>query len=1003
MTDTIRKSIGQISGAVLVLALVSGSALAQQAQFRPYYGKNKVKYDHPNWQVYRSPHFEVYYYPEFEQHLGRVVSYAESAYERVSNELKHEISFPIPLILYKTFSEFAQTNLFPAEVPEGVLAFAEPVRDRMVLPIDEPPDKLQELIIHELTHIFEFDIIPRSLVRRSVPLWVDEGLSDYMTGEWDALDLMMIRDAAVTDEIPTLEELNMEFSRAPYNFGHAIFEFMEERFGKEGVRQFLFSLRRAVVGGVSDDVYQQSFRMDPEEFDRQFRKWLKERFKPYRDKELPSDYSRDYAPDQRRQGKWVAALTAAPSPSRELVAVLSYNRREGELDVVLISSKDGSLIRNLTPGYSGDFEYIPLVGQDAFLGAALGWTPDGEQVGFFGRYRKRRALVMVNVLTAEVDRRYEMLLDGAAFPSFSPDGKYVYFSALQDGVGDIFRMDLATEEVINVTQDEFYDKFPLVAPDGEWLYYARRISGHDKLYRLRLHNPRHKEQLTFGPYDDAAPTFSTDGNLLFHVSDEDDEVFNLRSLDLETRNIIQYTDTLGGNFAPAVVLDDAGEEQLLFTSYYKGEYGLYRLSLDEPVKEITADQIIRTEGPVIDFVPPVLHQVIPENKRKKATFEKLFVAGAPPIAVGVNSDGSFFGGTGITFTDVLGDQNFSFFALSVREFRNYVGNYTNLGHRLQYALSGFDTTSFFFTNPYIIGQPLNLFSRQGEIATLRQSGGGFAGIYPLDRFRRFEFHTGIISQRTNFQNPYLDPDINPDGIGFPPGIFEAFQESLERRFPNGTILPLGVSFVTETTRFRNFGPLAGSTMLLSATVSPGGPFLARRTFQADLRKYLQLTSGSLVALRLRGFHSAGDNPDFFWFGGDNTMRGYPYQGFVGNRGFYGNAELRFPLVDALLTPLGFFGPLRGTFFVNMGGAAFEDESFQVFADNLRISRVDGRLVEGWGLKDTVASWGVSLGMNAFGLPLHFDWVKVTDFAQPVSDRLSLRDETQFKFWIGFDY
>jgi hypothetical protein len=32
------------------------------------------------------------------------------------------------------------------------------------------------LITHELTHIFEFDIIPRTLLRRGLPLWVDEGL-----------------------------------------------------------------------------------------------------------------------------------------------------------------------------------------------------------------------------------------------------------------------------------------------------------------------------------------------------------------------------------------------------------------------------------------------------------------------------------------------------------------------------------------------------------------------------------------------------------------------------------------------------------------------------------------------------------------------------------------------------------------------------------------------------------------------------------------------------------
>ena len=92
--------------------------------------------------IYKSPHFEVFYYPEFEPHLGRLVSYPESAYQKISTGLKHEMPSPIPLILYKTHSEFEQTNLFPAFIPEAVAAFAEPVRNRMVIPIDEPPDRL---------------------------------------------------------------------------------------------------------------------------------------------------------------------------------------------------------------------------------------------------------------------------------------------------------------------------------------------------------------------------------------------------------------------------------------------------------------------------------------------------------------------------------------------------------------------------------------------------------------------------------------------------------------------------------------------------------------------------------------------------------------------------------------------------------------------------------------------------------------------------------------------
>ena len=62
------------------------------------------------------------------------------------------------LILFKTHSEFEQENIDPGAAQEGVLAFAEPERNRMVLPIDMSEDKLHELITHELTHIFQYSL-----------------------------------------------------------------------------------------------------------------------------------------------------------------------------------------------------------------------------------------------------------------------------------------------------------------------------------------------------------------------------------------------------------------------------------------------------------------------------------------------------------------------------------------------------------------------------------------------------------------------------------------------------------------------------------------------------------------------------------------------------------------------------------------------------------------------------------------------------------------------------
>src|SRR6185436_14364707 len=108
----------------------------------PYFGKNSVRYDKFDWLIYKTDHFEIYYYPQLEKQLERVASYAESAYQHISAELKHDLANKVPLILFKTQSEFQENHIAGGELPEGVLAFAEPERNRMVLPIDEPSDRL---------------------------------------------------------------------------------------------------------------------------------------------------------------------------------------------------------------------------------------------------------------------------------------------------------------------------------------------------------------------------------------------------------------------------------------------------------------------------------------------------------------------------------------------------------------------------------------------------------------------------------------------------------------------------------------------------------------------------------------------------------------------------------------------------------------------------------------------------------------------------------------------
>ena len=387
--------------------------------------------------------------------------------------------------------------------------------------------------------------------------------------------------------------------------------------------------------------------------------------------------------------------------------------------------------------------------------------------------------------------------------------------------------------------------------------------------------------------------------------------------------------------------------------------------------------------------------MVAENKRRKKLFEGLYLEGRPPLNVGVTSSGDFYGGSQVALTDVLGDQNLTITAASIREFRQYSGTYFNLGSRLQWGGSVFDTTYFFFNNQYYRVPGYDL--REGLFFTQRITGLSAVAQYPLDKFRRLTFSVGGYRIREGYQDPFVQEEI----------LRRAQEAGVEDPFNNGTLVPVSVRLTQETTRFASFGPLAGSTFSIGAEFAPpSGSLLGRTTFDADLRKYLRLGSTtSLLAVRLKGFRSTGENPTYIYFGGNNDLRGFPYNSFSGNEGFHANLELRFPLIHLMATPIGLLGPLRGTLFAGMGGARYKGQDFTLWSSEPGISFVNydpadpstwfGEPVDGFHLVDGRASFGFGLQIFFLGYPLHFDWTRFTD--------LKVTSSNRFDFWMGFDF
>ena len=143
--------------ALLLLGLLWVSSA--QAQ---YFGQNKVQYRDHHWQSIRSDHFEVYFDAGADSLAMRTMDLAEKTQALFAERTGHTLSKRIPIVLYASHHEFAQTNITSDLIDGSTGGFTEALRDRVVVPFSGSYEDFRHVLVHELVHAFQFDIFYNS-------------------------------------------------------------------------------------------------------------------------------------------------------------------------------------------------------------------------------------------------------------------------------------------------------------------------------------------------------------------------------------------------------------------------------------------------------------------------------------------------------------------------------------------------------------------------------------------------------------------------------------------------------------------------------------------------------------------------------------------------------------------------------------------------------------------------------------------------------------------------
>jgi hypothetical protein len=216
------------------------------------------------WQVETSEHFETIHQSLPADRVSGAIRDAEAAYARLSASLKFDMPRRVTMVLVPRDGDLASgAGQYRGVVSQSVV----PAAQRVVISL-ESLNQRPDLIVHELTHQFALEIVPAT--SRVAPT-VIEGLAEHQRGAWTAEALRVIRVEASAGAIPSVANLDA----TDRHWAHAVFDFVGDQRGEEGIRRLLFALRARETLAPAVPM---AFDVTLEQFDQAFRAYVTVRF-----------------------------------------------------------------------------------------------------------------------------------------------------------------------------------------------------------------------------------------------------------------------------------------------------------------------------------------------------------------------------------------------------------------------------------------------------------------------------------------------------------------------------------------------------------------------------------------------------------------------------------------------------------------------------------------------------------------------------------------------------
>lgn len=655
---------------ILVLSLITAQAFGQ------YFGRNKPQYESFDFKILTTPHFDIYNYLENDSVMNNIGLQSERWYKRHQQILRDTFDMKNPIIIYNNHADFQQTDVVGGLIGVGTGGVTEALKNRVVFPFLQTYGQTDHVLGHELVHAFQYHMIihgdSTSLKNmQNLPLWMVEGLAEYLSiGRIDPHTAMWMRDAVISEDIPSLKEMSVNPKYFPYRYGQAFWSFTTGVYGDTIIAP-LFT-ETAKVG--YDLAMRRIMKIDEKTFSSVWKNTLIEAYKPFMGDTIQEVGTKLFS------AKNAGEMNLSPvfSPDGRYIAFLS-EKDVLSVDLYLAEAKTGKILRKLTRPTNSfhidDFSYVESAGT---------FSPDGNRFAYVAFSKGKNILVITETVNGKTLEEIEMD-DLVSFndPAWSPDGRYIALSGLKNGKTDLYLYNYVNHKLTQLTNDLHSEIQPSWSSDGKKLVFVSDrgsdtnledlVFGSYKIATLDLET-RQLETLDFFPgADNMNPHFSKDNTAIYFLSNADGmrNLYEYNISNGEINKMTKYFTGISGitQYSPAISVNRTNDD-IAYTIYRNSKYTIYKAnSADFPRFRITPDSVDFTAStlpPHKNLSPRAVTEQPNNRVVKTASIDSFytkdyasklglsFISNNGGFGVGTSAMGTgFAGGVNALFTDML--------------------------------------------------------------------------------------------------------------------------------------------------------------------------------------------------------------------------------------------------------------------------------------------------------------------------------------------------------------